>query len=825
MTVKLSEKLSLPPIIAALAVVLIQSACNPVRRVPDDQFLLQSNQIVDPPADIEKQDLEVFLKQRPNRKMLFWRTYLFIYNSVNIERMNRAKERKNARTETINNRRIEKNNALNKKRQAKGLPAKKARLKKKNRLTRREFFLSVGEPPVLFDSILTARSARQIKLFLINKGYFHATVKDSVIRKNKRATVHYLIQAGQPYTVRNISYEVKDEHLQYYVLSDASSCLIRRDQTYDVDRLQNERSRITDMLRNDGFYDFSKEYIYYEVDSSAGNRQVDLTIGIKNRLVRPEAHPDTVVEVTHNRYYIRNVYVYTDYDPRLKTAPSDTFVDNDYHLLYSGEMRYKPRLITGSLFISKGELFQAHHADQTYRRLTELKLFRSVQILFQAAGREQLDCFIYLSNIPRQSISMETEGTNTSGTLGIAGNLVYQNKNTFKGGEIFEVRLKGALEVQKTRVRDENQILTSIESPIPFNTLEAGTEVNYYIPRFLTPFRIAGSKGNNAKTNITSNYNFQRRPDFGRSVGNAAFGYSWKETATKFHLFNPLEFNLVNIFQESPELLQTINDSKDLFLKNSYSDHFTLGSRYGFVFTNQDIRKQKNFSYLRVGAESAGNLMRWASKLIDQYITPLPYYGGSFTIRDIPFSQYLRFDFDYRYYKLVNDKDKIVYRAAFGIGKPLHNLRVLPLEKSFFAGGPNSVRAWVSRTLGPGGYHDTTGTNYADKIGDAKVEANFEYRFNVIRIFNAALFLDAGNVWLRKKYDAFPDGEFNGEKFLGQIALGTGLGIRVDFNFFIIRLDCGIKLKDPSRPEKDRWMFGHQPLNDPVFNFGIGYPF
>jgi outer membrane protein assembly factor BamA len=185
----------------------------------------------------------------------------------------------------------------------------------------------------------------------------------------------------------------------------------------------------------------------------------------------------------------------------------------------------------------------------------------------------------------------------------------------------------------------------------------------------------------------------------------------------------------------------------------------------------------------------------------------------------------VRCDFDYRFYKVLNEKDRLVYRVAFGIGKPFQNLRALPLEKSFFAGGPNSVRAWQSRTLGPGGYFDSTGSNTADKIGDAKFESNFEYRFNVLKALNAAMFVDAGNIWLRKHYASFPDGEFTGDKFIGQIAIGAGMGIRFDFNFFIIRLDAAFKVKDPSLKEGDRWTVGKQPLKSTVFNFGIGYPF
>lgn len=781
-------------------------------------------------SSIDKSEIEAYIKQKPNRKMLFWRFYLQVYNSVNQDKIEKKRIKRNARIESINSHRLEKNNKINARRESQGKKPRKPFLKKKDILTRREWLLSIGEPPVIYDSLLTKKSARQINLFLNNKGFFNSRVKDSLSVRNKKATVHYIIHPGKPYVFRNTRYEIKDNLLKYYVLSDTTSSLIKKGINYDIEILQKERDRITTLLRNEGYFKFSKEYIFIEVDSSLGSHEVDITLGIRNLVLKVEGTEDSTAESPHARFYINNIYIHTDYDPKLKTVPKDTLVVNDYRLLSTGPLRYKPRLITDAIFISKGELFQQRHSEQTYKRLSDLKLFRSSQIQFVQVSNSQLDCYIYLSNIPKQSFSTESELINTSGTQGIAGSLVYQNKNTFMGGEILEVKLKGALEIQKTKSREQTQIIT--ESPIPFNTLELGSEINFYIPRFLTPFNIKGIKNNNAKTNISGTYNFQRRPDFGRSIANTAFGYSWNETFTKRHVINPIEFNLVNIFGISQSFIDMMKEHKDdLFLQNSYSDHITLGSRYAFIFSNQDLRKSKNFTYMRFGAEAAGNLMRGAFNLIDRYIQELDYIpsseGISYTIENIPFSQYLRADVDYRYYRVLQEKSKIVYRLTFGIGKPLYNLRVLPLEKSFFAGGPNGIRAWQARTLGPGGYKDTTNSIFADKIGDTKIEGNLEYRFHVIKILNAALFIDAGNIWLRNYQEKYPNGDFDFSqgKFIGQIALGAGMGFRLDFNFFIIRLDWAFKVKDPSLPVNHRWVFGKRAVTGGVLNFGIGYPF
>jgi len=837
---------------AAIAASCLLLCCNPARHLPEGEYLLSKNIVIDKYAKVDKSDIESYIKQKPNRKMILFKTYLRIYNSVDAEKLERIKKKRMAKRESHNSKRIEKYNRINAKREAKGKKPIIVNLKKKEPRPLREWWKSNGEPPVIYDSLLAKKSSKQIKLFLNNKGFFNSTVKDSAsLPFHKKIKTYYIIKEGIPYTIRNLMYEIKDEQLAYYVLSDASGSFIQRGINYDVDVLQKERDRITNILRNDGYFYFSKEYIYYEVDSALGTREVDITIGIKNPVMKVtrENEKDTTKEISHSRYYLNNIYIYTDYDPQIKTPPKDSLLVNDYYLLSNGYLRYKPRLITDAMFISKGELYQQKHADQTYTRLAELRMFRSVQIVFSAISSDKLDCHIYLSNIPKQSLSAETEGTNTSGTLGIAGDIVYQNKNVFKGGEIFEWKLKGALEVQKTKEKEKNQIPGLESSPIPFNTLELGTEARLVVPNFQTPFHIKGTKNNNAKTNLIGSYNFQRRFGdfgFGRSIGNLSYGYSWKETATKQHIINPIEFNLINIFRPTDKLDSMIRFSKDPFLKNSYSDHFTLATHYVFIYNNQNINKKKNFSFFRFGAEGAGNTMRGIFRLIDQnrdinnkldHVFDTVYYKDgysierSYTIEQIRFSQYVRFDFDYRFYKLINNNDKLVYRIAAGLGKPFANLRALPLEKSFFSGGPNSLRAWQSRTLGPGGFTDASPSSAADKIGDVKIETNIEYRFNVVKMLNAAMFIDAGNIWLRKTYTNtnYPNGEFKLKKtdsttaFIGEMAIGIGMGIRFDFNFFIIRLDGAIKLKDPARKPNDRWMFGK--YDPPVFNFGIGYPF
>lgn len=831
-----AENLFLPFFISAFLL-----SCNSTKKLAEDELLLNKNIVINPSGKSDKKNISAYIKQKPNRKVLFWKMYLHIYNSVDREKLERIKTKKYAKRESHNVRKKEKYARINAKREAKGKEPLTVKLKSKEPFTLKEWWLSIGEAPVVYDSLLSKKSAKQIKQYLNNKGYFNSVVNDSAVVKDKKVTQYYVIRENLPYTIRNVSYEIKDEQLSYYVLADASQSFVKRGDIYDADVLHQERNRITDNLRNSGYYYFVKEYIYFEADSSLGSRQVDITLGIKNLITKSSGEKDSVMEIPHSRYYMNNIYIYTNYEPKIKSPPTDTLFINDYYLMSHGASPFKSYMITQAIFLSKGELFQQKHADLTYKRLSELKMFRSVQFQFVQTGSDKLDCYIYLSNIPKQAFSAETEGTNTSGTLGIAGNLIYQNRNTFKGGEIFEVKIKGAMEVQKSASNEaKNPISEDIEKVLPFNTLELGGDINLFVPRFLFPFHIKEYKSSNAKTTFTSTYNFQRRPDYGRSISNVSFGYSWKETPVKQHIINPLEFNLVNIWIDDTLLQNTIDQSTDLFLRNSYSDHLIFATRYTFIFNNQDIRKEKNFSYLRLSAEGAGNALRGIFNLIDPPLDSASFFsyepkseGISYTIQHIPFSQYLRFDADYRFYKTVSTQDKLVYRIAFGIGNPLYNLRALPLEKSFFSGGPNSLRAWQTRTLGPGAYTDSTQTNLADKIGDVKLEGNLEYRFHVIKILNAALFVDAGNIWLRKHYDSYPQGEFifiprdkSQESFIKQIAVGAGLGIRLDFNFFVLRLDGALKIRDPSYEPEKRLVIGQEKFSRlALLNFGIGYPF
>ncbi len=787
-----------------LLIYFFASACNPTRKLKENEFLLTKNVVIDKNTTIDKSEFQNYIKQKPNRKVMgIFRFHLFINNLVDKDRVKFKKLKRDKK--------IDEENVLRIKRGKKP--------KSKDFLTLREGLLEIGEPPVILDSFLINKSCKQIKLFLENKGYFNNSVVDSVVLRRKKAKVYYKIETGKPYIIRDVYFDISDPLLSYYVLADTSNCLVRRGNNYDVDILEKEQNRITKELRNNGYFNFTKDYVYYRIDSSLNSTQVDIVIRIKNFSV-PMMGTDSILEVPHTRFYINSILIQTDYAPKSSNAVSDTTRLNDYTFLSSGKSEYRPKVLADAVSFTVGELYQTKKAEATYKRLSELKAFKFINISFtpKLAYTDKLDCFIRLTPVLKQSFSVETEGTYTGGNLGIAGSVVYQNRNVFHGAEILELKFKGALEGQKL----VQEIPDSPEELVRLNTFEIGPTASFTVPRFLVPFPIGKvSKNSNPKTVFRSALNYQKRLDYTRSITNASFGYNWKESQAKLHILNPLEVSYVQV-DLKPDFEQKLIVRNDQFLLNSYSDHLVFGSSYSFIFNNQDIKKNKNFSYFRINCDAAGNVLR----VTNRFLNPPDSAEHSYEVFGIKFSQFVRLDLDYRFYKALKENNRLVFRVAAGVGKPLHNNRTLPFEKSFFSGGPNGVRAWKARKLGPGGYvYPGSENEKNDQIGDAMFESNIEYRFNIIKILNGTFFVDAGNMWLRKPYTAYPGGDFKIKTFLSEIAIGAGTGARLDFGFFIIRFDVAVPLKDPVFPQGERWRINTNFWSRANLNFGIGYPF
>jgi len=752
---------------------LLCCACQPTRLVPEQKHLLEKNTVkVDKPV-FEKDELKSIIKQKPNRKILgVFRFHLGVYNFAALGKETRFK---------------------------------------------RWLKNTVGEEPVIQDTLLTNKSALQLKQFLNNKGYFQSEVTDSTVYRKKKASVTYSIKLNEPYIIQDLDYIIEDPQVKMFLSIDTIHSHVKANQVFDQDKLEAERERITKLLKNLGYYNFYKEYIYFEADTNQRTRRVDLDLVIKNPAINAG---DTSEASGHQRFYINNIYVTLNYNPKGSPVAPDTLVYNDYYFLTKGPLAFKPSLISQNCFVKKGDLYQVVNVDDTYKKFGDLKVFKLINISFAEnktlTNQNLLDCSINLSPIPKQSFTVETEGTHRSGNLGIAGNLVYQNKNAFRGAELFEIRLKGGLEAQQLVSNSEDKV----ETFLPFNTVEIGPEFNLYFPKFLLPFKLRKiSKRANPKTNFTAAYNFQRRPDYTRTIANVSLGYFWKETQYKRHTISPIDINLVKV-NKSATFEQRLNESGDFLIQNSYSDQLITSSKWNYVYNDQGAKQKSAFTFFRSNLELAGNTLSSLNNFFNYASDTL----GKHEIFNIKYAQYIRADIDYRKYFNLNEISTLVTRMAVGIGAPYGNSQVLPFIKSFYGGGANDIRAWRARSLGPGALPDSLRSQF-EQIGDIKFIGNIEYRFDIYKLLKAALFYDIGNVWLLREDEKRPGGKFELNKFYNELAMGTGVGLRFDFSFFIIRLDSSIPVKNPAYPEGFRWVIKHPQIKDLNFNLGIGYPF
>ncbi len=769
----------------------IFAGCNVTKNIPEKDHLLIKNHFKINVKKITSDDLSGYLQQKPNKKLFgLFRTNIVFYNW--------------------------------------GTQGKDTKFKKWLRT-------KVGSAPVILDTTLVSVSLKQMGIYLANRGYFQSRLYDSVVYHDKKAKVYYIIEASHPYTIRNFMYSIPDTQLAAFVYKDTTKCLIKRGSNFDTYLLDDERTRITNNLMNQGFFRFTNSHIAYRVDSSLKSRQMDITLEITNPVVPSMENFATVVESRHKRYIVDHIYIYTDFDHlQSDTGKYDTLLrvyenedrnkhPNTYHFLSRNRSKVKQRTIAQSIFFSPGSYYNLLDVNQTYSQLASLQVFKYINIQFEenrspsqsrTSYSDLVDAKIHLANSPSQSFSITTDGTNSGGALGIQLGLGYQNRNVFRGAQLFRVNLSFSAQAQAVSS-------TSGESSPFFNTIELGINTSLTFPQFLIPIRPETlPKHFKPKTMITLGYNFQHQQDYDRHISNISFGYTWIQNEKLKHVLNPAEIALVKVFPDSAfaYLLQMTTDKR---LKNQYTNHMVAGLRYSLTFNNQGISKKKNFIYIRTNFETGGNLLY----AINSIFKSSKNENGNFTLFNLPYSQYVRPDIDFRYYSLLGKGFSLVYRFYGGIGIPYWNSNTLPFEKAFYAGGANGMRGYKMYSLGPGSYHNDTLSGTFSQIGDMQLEGNVEYRFPIYKFIKGALFLDVGNIWILRDSPELPGGVFKFKNFMNQIAVDAGLGIRLDFDFFIFRLDPAIPLRVPWYPDNNHWYFSKMQFKDIVWNFGIGYPF
>ena len=816
-----------------LIIVLLYS-CRATKNVPEDKQLLTKVSINCADKEINKSELSSIIRQQPNRKTLFmFKFHLGVYNLFKHDPQTRkvkrlSEEWKNLPTE--NKRKLSKS--------WKNLP-KRDKENEKNK--RKYVFIDkvrfnnkianvVGEPPVIYESFESQKSITNLQFYLKSQSYYDVTADytEKINIEKKRAEVTYNIYPGNSYKISEINYDI-DSSIQNIIFADTINSLVKSGNKLNTDVLQKERERITKLLKTKGYYYFSISNIHYFADSTLSPYNIQLTISIGKNF---EAETSETVDSSLNLVpqTIKNVNIYPDYNSKLYLENKedyekhlDTIVKDGYNIIYYDKLKIKPSTLLQLCYINKGDLYNIKIAEQTHQQLSNLKIFKIINLNFEptnldtttnSSPQKNLDTHIYLTPLLRQSYLLEGEVYSTSGNWGLSGAITYNNRNLFKGAQNLYVKGMLSFQTLKTTIEEENHFL--------FNTFETGIEARLKIPRMVIPFwdNYNFTREHSPNTQFGLSFNYQKRPEYTRTIGIASFGYIWKSGKNHYftHSFNPSEIYYVKIFNFDESFKQSIANT---FLKYSYDDQLLTVISYDLMFSNQNFNKHGNFSVLYANIETSGNIPCLVYKA-----AKIPKQDGSYKFFGIEVSQFAKFDLDYAFHQILNSKHQLVYRTFLGLGIPYGNSRGLPFIKKYFIGGANDVRAWTIRNLGPGAYSNPE--SRIEQIGDMKFVANFEYRFNIFTLpnkstINGALFLDSGNIWSIIKQDDRTDAKFQFSNFYKQIALGTGLGLRYDMSFFVIRLDLGIPLYNPDTTKA--WQIKSLKFKELVWNFGINYPF
>jgi len=799
-------------------------------------------------TDVSADELLYLTKLKPNRKTLMFRLNMRLNTFVPKKFLDRSKLRIDKRCARINKKRFDKENRKNKKHKepktCNGLWPWLA--------------YTVGEPPVLLDTVLMNKGARQMEIYLRKNGYFNAEVKAERVlneksnlfwKAGKKSNVIYHVELKDLYKINKVEWSSQDALILEQIPKLREKSLVKPDSRFRVENLDAERGRITLFLSNEGFYEFIPDYIVYQLDTVSNPKKVNVKLTVLNQKAIDGYGNYTDKTLPHKKFYIGDISFNTSFNPLdPNKIPTDTVLYKGLDVYSNGLSCLKPILLNHRVEVKEGQLYQQRYLDETYKRFTQIGVFKTVNIQLSprfetTSGRNLLDVKVLLAPNKKQALSFDPRVTNRAGNMGIYGNFIYKHRNVFRGAESFEFKTVVGAEASQVlggASANNNTSEQIVQRTFQLNTFEIGPELSLNLPRLFPKDLAKTSRSNYPKTTLRAGLNYQRRPDYTRTLSQVSFGWNFienPETVSSFDI-EWAELSVIKI-ERSAAFDQWLGSLNDSYLANSYQDHLILASRLGFtVNTQKDGNQPRAFYYRGNIIEGAGNLLRAVYQRLPNAIADSL---GSYEINNIRFAQYVKSDHDLRFYTQTDDRNKFALRAFVGVGIPLKNLPSLPFEKSYFSGGANGLRAWQARTLGPGSFRDTSVIRSFNNIGDIKLEFNAEYRFKITNMFQAAFFIDAGNIWLANVDNSRPNAEFNKSRFYKEFALGTGAGLRFDFDFFIVRMDVGIPLRDPLKVNGEKWLWqGKDEYNaflsdvnnapstfklQPVLNLGLGFPF
>ena len=647
---------------------------------------------------------------------------------------------------------------------------------------------SFGEPPQLYDSLLTAQSAVRLRDNLQNNGFLRARVDVSRRVKGKKVRTTYNLHPGQRYWIRRISYDIQDTAIARLLnVADTTTWGLHSGMAFDADNLDGERARIVSELTQQGYYRFNKDFISYKADSIEGTPYIDLT------LVLHRFRNAQVKDAPHERFTMGNI-----------TYSSGNREDSTIHL--------RPKVLRNNTFLEPGGYYSSRQLQDTYNHFGRLGAVRYTNITFSQHPLEPvLDCHIGITTNKPSTISFQPEGTNTAGDLGAAASLTYQNRNLFRGSELLTIELRGAFEA-----------ISGLEGYAQQNFVEYSVETKLTFPRFIAPFLARSFRRRiNATSEVSLLYDRQNRPEFRRRVFSVAWRYKWNDQRHHDrYQIDLLDLNYISMPWISDTfyreyLLDT--SSRNAILRYNYENLFIMKFGVGYTYNNGRIA-------IKAKAETAGNLLNAASRVFGFHRND----EGQYTFVDVAFAQYVKADIDVTRNIPLAYNNELVLHVGLGVAYPYGNSTILPFEKRYFAGGANSVRGWSVRSLGPGRFVGTDGRiDFINQTGDMKLDMNMEYRAKLFWKFGAALFVDAGNIWTLRDYPEQPGGQFRFSNFWQQLAVSYGFGLRLNFDYFIVRFDLGMKAVNPAyENHRERYPLLYPKFSrDFAFHFAVGLPF
>ena len=685
----------------------------------------------------------------------------------------------------------------------------------------------LGEAPVVYDSTLMQASVEQLHKAMVNKGFLYANVDADTLRhdKKKKIQVKYKVEPGVQYTVDSIIYNFPDSTIRSIVMADSNQFFVRKGMPLDRSLLESQRDRITNILKNNGFYSFNKEFVTFNADTTAGSHKVELTLKINPPFNNSEGN-----SAFHEKYYIKNIRFITDFDPSLGESAEQIIALStethykDIEIFSKGKSYLRPGVLYENCFIRADSPYNQSDVDRTYSSLSRLSILKFINIAFTPAGEEDgknmLDAYILLTPAKSQTISFELEGTNSEGDLGVAAAVTYVHRNVGKGSETLTTKLRGAYE----------SLSGNLEGLIHNRYMEYSMDVGVSFPKFKAPFLKENFKRKvNASSELNFSLSYQERPEYTRIISTAGWSYKWVNRQNKdLFLFTPIDINYVYLPESTYDFINNIAPDNPL-LKYSYEDHFIMRMGFTFYHTNKrevkpwDLTLQRNIYTIRANFETAGNLLY----LLNMIFRPRPHVSEDpYKLFGIYYSQYMKFNADYAFLHIFDNRNSLALHAGFGLGFPYGNSTILPFEKRFYGGGANGVRGWDVRTLGPGSYPGNNSvSDFINQCGDIRLILSAEMRTKLFWVVELAAFIDAGNIWTIRNYPNQPGGLFKFNEFYKQLAASYGVGVRFDFSYFLLRFDMGMKAHNPAMNAYP-WPIIHPRWHrDSSFHFSIGYPF